>query len=571
MSEQKIFRCAVYTRKSSEEGLEQDCKSLEAQREASEAYIRSQSHEGWKLIPDRFDDGGFSGGNMERPALAKLMSMIRDGKVDVIVIYKIDRLTRSLTDFARLAETFDKHGVSFVSVTQQFNTTTSMGRLMLNVLLSFAQFEREITGERIRDKIAASKKKGMWMGGPIPMGYDVKDRQLVINEAEATSVRKVFELYLDEGNVPALLERLTQERIRTPVRTSAKGKESGGRWFTRGHVYKLLSNPLYIGRVAHKGTSHPGQHQSIVDTKIWEAVQSRLAKNTQGERTRRRRSESSSPLLAGLLYSEAGNPMIPMHSVKSGRRYNYYVEQRSDRWTQLDMQLTSVEHYPNTSFSGSNRQLTLRLPALEVDRAVVAGLKGFLLDQRRLLDHLGEVDAAEILSATTNASRLAERIEVSSVDVSALVTRAVVGADRLCLMVDCGMLRRTVGRVRDEETPSSTHVEKMLEIPLTFRKRGRQLKLSVDAVAGDAVRTVNATLVTAVARAFDWFDRLASGRARSIEEVAAADGFDAAYVSHLVPLAHMAPNKIEGILAGSQSSDQTADSFIRHADLPLRW
>ncbi len=284
--------------------------TLEAQREACEAYIRSQSHEGWKLIPDRFDDGGFSGGNMDRPALANLMALVREGRVDVIVIYKIDRLTRSLTDFARLAETFDEHGVSFVSVTQQFNTTTSMGRLMLNVLLSFAQFEREITGERIRDKIAASKKKGIWMGGPVPMGYSVKDRQLIINEDEAKSVRRVFELYLDESNVPALLERLTRECIRTPVRTSAKGKQSGGRWFTRGHVYKLLSSPLYIGRIAHKGSSHAGQHEAIVDIKTWDAVQARLATNTQGERQRRKRATAPQPLLADLLVTSTGNRMI---------------------------------------------------------------------------------------------------------------------------------------------------------------------------------------------------------------------------------------------------------------------
>ena len=272
MPEQKQFRCAVYTRKSSEEGLEQDFNSLEAQREACEAYVRSQAHEGWKLIPDRFDDGGFSGGNMDRPGLQRLMTLVADGKIDIIVVYKIDRLTRSLTDFARLAEVLDKQGVSFVSVTQQFNTTTSMGRLMLNVLLSFAQFEREITGERIRDKIAASKKKGMWMGGPVPMGYDVKDRQLVINGPDASIVSSIFSLYLDEGNVPALLDRLSRDKIVTAPRTSAKGKLSGGKPFTRGHLYKLLSNPIYIGRVPHRTTSHPGQHQPIIDKAVWDRV-----------------------------------------------------------------------------------------------------------------------------------------------------------------------------------------------------------------------------------------------------------------------------------------------------------
>jgi DNA invertase Pin-like site-specific DNA recombinase len=289
MAEQKQFRCAVYTRKSSEEGLEQDFNSLEAQREACEAYVRSQSHEGWKLLPDRFDDGGFSGGNMQRPGLDQLMAEVRAGKVDVIVIYKIDRLTRSLTDFARLAEVLDKHGVSFVSVTQQFNTTTSMGRLMLNVLLSFAQFEREITGERIRDKIAASKKKGMWMGGPTPMGYDVSGRTLVINETDATIIRRIFEGYLAAGDVPTLLQQLTAGNVTTSRRTSVKGNHSGGRPFTRGHLYKLLSNPIYIGRIPHKATSHPGQHPAIIERSLWDRVQAQLAANTQGTRKRRRR------------------------------------------------------------------------------------------------------------------------------------------------------------------------------------------------------------------------------------------------------------------------------------------
>jgi len=272
MSEQKIFRCAIYTRKSSEEGLEQDFNSLEAQREACEAYVRSQAHEGWKLLPDRFDDGGFSGGNMERPALKQLMDKIRAREIDTIVVYKIDRLTRSLTDFARLAELLDQHKVSFVSVTQQFNTTTSMGRLMLNVLLSFAQFEREITGERIRDKIAASKRKGMWMGGVPPMGYDVKDRQLVLNEADAETIRTIFRLYLETKTVPALMERLDQDHIRTAKRYSAKGNHYGERPFTRGHLYKLLTNPIYIGRVPHGKMSHRGLHRAIIEKPLWDAV-----------------------------------------------------------------------------------------------------------------------------------------------------------------------------------------------------------------------------------------------------------------------------------------------------------
>jgi site-specific DNA recombinase len=433
MNEQKQFRCAVYTRKSSEEGLDQDFNSLEAQREAGEAYVRSQAHEGWKPIADRFDDGGFSGGNMQRPALARLMALIREGKVDVIVIYKIDRLTRSLTDFARLAETFDKHGVSFVSVTQQFNTTTSMGRLMLNVLLSFAQFEREITGERIRDKIAASKKKGMWMGGNIPMGYDVKDRQLLINETDAETIRRVFRLYLEEGNVPALLDRLRHDNIGTAVRMTAKGRTTGDRPFTRGHLYKLLSNPIYIGRIPHRKTSHPGQHPAIIDRASWEAVQAQLGTNTQGPRSRRRRAAAHASLLAGILYSDEGNRFVPMHANKGSRRYRYYVEECGS---------TSGIAIPSNDDSdnrvggmdlGSDVAPT-RLPAHEIETAVVAALLSVLEDHRELPGRLGDIAPDQMPGVFASSARLADtftkRVGVKQIEaLRSMVKRAVYSRD----------------------------------------------------------------------------------------------------------------------------------------------
>jgi DNA invertase Pin-like site-specific DNA recombinase len=250
-------RCAIYTRKSSEEGLEQEFNSLAAQREACEAYIRSQQHEGWVLARPRYDDGGFSGGNLERPALQHLLADIRTGRIHIIIVHKVDRLTRSLADFARLVEIFDGQGVSFVSVTQQFNTTSSMGRLTLNVLLSFAQFEREVTGERIRDKIAASKKKGMWMGGNVPLGYDADERTLVINPAEAETVRRIFALYRELGCVRRVKEEADRLGLRTKCRTAANGVERGGKRFSRGHLYTLLSNPIYTGQIVHKGQLHP--------------------------------------------------------------------------------------------------------------------------------------------------------------------------------------------------------------------------------------------------------------------------------------------------------------------------
>jgi site-specific DNA recombinase len=261
---QGILRCAIYTRVSTDQGLEQDFNSLDAQREACEAYIKSQAHEGWRVIRDRYDDGGFSGGSMERPALQKLLADVEARRIDVIVVYKVDRLTRSLADFAKLVETFDAHGVSFVSVTQSFNTTTSMGRLTLNVLLSLAQFEREVTGERIRDKIAASKKKGMWMGGVVPLGYRIEDRALHVVEDHAAIVRSVFRRYLEAGSVVRLKQQLDAEGVRIPIRIDGAGRSTGGGLFSRGHVYKLLSNPIYVGRIAHKGQVHEGQHQPIV-------------------------------------------------------------------------------------------------------------------------------------------------------------------------------------------------------------------------------------------------------------------------------------------------------------------
>ena len=269
-------RCAIYTRKSSEEGLEQDFNSLQAQREACEAFIKSQAGEGWRLVKTAYDDGGLSGGTMERPALQRLLADINQGLIDVVVVYKVDRLTRSLADFAKMVEVFDAHGVSFVAVTQQFNTTTSMGRLTLNVLLSFAQFEREVTGERIRDKIAASKRKGMWMGGVVPLGYDVCDRRIVIDEREAETVRNIFRRYLELGCVRLLKEDLDRRGVVSKRRTSKNGIESGGHSFSRGALYALLSNPIYVGEIRHKNLRHPGQHQAIVDRAVWERTQQQL-------------------------------------------------------------------------------------------------------------------------------------------------------------------------------------------------------------------------------------------------------------------------------------------------------
>ena len=359
----KVLRCAIYTRKSSEEGLEQDFNSLHAQREACEAYILSQRHEGWTVLPTTYDDGGYSGGSMERPALRNLLADIDAQKIDVVVVYKVDRLTRSLADFAKIVEVFDGHGVSFVSVTQQFNTTSSMGRLTLNVLLSFAQFEREVTGERIRDKIAASKKKGMWMGGWVAIGYDRKDRTLVINEPEAETVRTIFRLYLQLKNVRLVETELKRLNLRTKPYVAARGRAIGNRPFSRGHIYKILSCPLYIGEIAHKEHRYPAQHPPIIDPATWDAVQSQLQTNGQANRSRSNSKEIS--LLAGLLFDADGNRLIATHTTKGNKRYRYYAQQIRDK------RPADGERSP------------LRVPAIDIETIVVKELTQFLTDRQR--------------------------------------------------------------------------------------------------------------------------------------------------------------------------------------------
>ncbi len=319
-------RCAIYTRKSSEEGLEQEFNSLDAQREACEAYVASQRHEGWGLLKTRYDDGGISGGHLERPALQRLMMDVDEGRVDQIVVYKIDRLTRSLADFAKLVDRLDTAQASFVSVTQSFNTATSMGRLTLNVLLSFAQFEREVTAERIRDKIAASKKKGLWMGGYVPLGYEAAGRTLTINPGEAGTIRIVFTLYEEHRTLNRVAQEAERLGIRSKRYVTQSGRDQGGRVMSRGHIHKILTNPLYAGRIAHKGLIHEGQHPAIIDAEQWERVQAILTAQSAIPRGQRNSGRPTSPL-AGKLFDISGERLTPVHTQKAGRRYDYYISQ----------------------------------------------------------------------------------------------------------------------------------------------------------------------------------------------------------------------------------------------------
>jgi site-specific DNA recombinase len=325
-SESASKRCAIYTRKSSEDGLDQDFNSLHAQRQACEAFIRSQAGEGWRLVKAAYDDGGFSGATMDRPALKTLLAHVKEKRIDVVVVYKVDRLTRSLVDFAKMVEIFDAHGVSFVAVTQQFNTTTSMGRLTLNVLLSFAQFEREVTGERIRDKIATSKQKGMWMGGTVPLGYDVRDRRLVVNPKEAVTVRLIFQLYIELRSVRKVRDELDCRSIVSKQRVSKTGARSGGARFGRGALYQMLANPIYVGEIQHKRISHPGQHEPIIARSMWQRVQEMLKQGAarQGGGTCR----TTPGLLTGKLFDENGEPLYACAAKKGDRCYRYFVSRK---------------------------------------------------------------------------------------------------------------------------------------------------------------------------------------------------------------------------------------------------
>ncbi len=375
----KIIRCAIYTRKSSDEGLDQAFNSLDAQRAAGEAYITSQASEGWTILPALYDDGGYSGGTMERPGLKALLADIAAGRIDVVVVYKIDRLTRSLTDFSRIIETFDKAGTSFVSVTQSFNTTDSMGRLMLNVLLSFAQFEREVTGERIRDKIAASKAKGMWMGGNLPLGYDLPaagTRTLLVNEAEAVTVRHIFNRYLEIGSVHALQRELAEQGAISKLRTFSTGRTSGGQAFSRGALFHLLRNQIYLGKIVHKDQVFEGAHDGIVEPDLFARVQARLDAQVRRHGSNAAQRSQKAPL-TGKLFDAAGEPMSPAASRgKSGRAYRYYVS-------------ASLQQ----GLRAANPDIVQRLSATEIEWIIAEAIRRWYL---RVDDPFGVVRSAHL-------------------------------------------------------------------------------------------------------------------------------------------------------------------------------
>ncbi len=559
----RSIRCAIYTRKSSEEGLEQSFNSLDAQREACQAYILSQRQEGWRAINADYDDGGYSGGSMDRPGLKRLLADIEARKVDTVVVYKVDRLTRSLADFAKMVEAFDARGVSFVSVTQQFNTTSSMGRLTLNVLLSFAQFEREVTGERIRDKIAASKRKGMWMGGMVPLGYDLKDRHLIPNEKEAERVREIFELYLKFGCVKKLKARLDQSGVKSKIRVGRSGRSSGGAAYSRGALYKILRNRIYLGEIPHKGQSYPGVHAPIIERELWEKVRALMGENASAQR--HGKNASSPSLLRGLTYDEDGSRFTPSHAVKRGKRYRYYVSQRVIK----DAATASAQ--PG------------RIPARELEKLVLAELKSFLSSADQVVNALAHPhdDIGITHALIESAADYSKRLESNSTSnlseiLEAIVGRILVHQNSVEIQLDRAKLRaQLVGPpYANSQTPDAT--SDLNQEPITLRteaklKRcGGEMRLiipaqSADRNPGEAVPA----LVKAISRAHEWVRQIIAGEYKDQRAIAEATGLNERYVSRIIQSAFLAPEIVEAIVTGRQAPEMCLVTLLDQ--VPLSW
>jgi site-specific DNA recombinase len=545
---EKTVRCAVYTRKSSEEGLDQSFNSIDAQQEACRAFIRSQTHEGWVALPDRYDDGGFSGGSMDRSSLQRLLEDIQARKIDVVVVYKVDRLTRALTDFAKMIEIFDSNSVSFVSVTQQFNTTSSMGRLTLNVLLSFAQFEREITGERIRDKIAASKKKGMWMGGNVPLGYDCVERRLVINSKESETVRRIFQQYLEIGSVGRLRDALFRDKVYSKVRQNSDGAPSGRRPFSRGALHHLLTNRVYIGKTVHKRCSYPGQHEPIIKAKVWEQVAERLKQNDHAHRSRGTASTPS--LLAGKLFDVNGVRFTPTHAVKNGKRYRYYTSQAVISKT-------------------GKKPLNVRVPAHPLDRLVMSRLLQLTKNPAQLVaEGLSDIDKERITNAAEKFTRNWKNVEMSGYRefVRAAVKKVTLGESNVWILFSTNTLLEKL--VHDDiQLPSNL---KDVTVPAEFQTNRRVGALQL--VSPPSEKTEAGPLppfLHMVARARIWYERITDGEVQSIEALAKEVKMTPRSTRRVLRWAALSPRLLESILLGNCRPNLTGKRYLRR--FPLDW
>lgn len=540
--------CAIYTRKSSEEGLEQGFNSLDAQREACEAYVLSQQHEGWHALPTRYDDGGFSGGTMERPALLQLLADVQARRIRIVVVYKVDRLTRSLADFAKIVEQFDAHGVSFVSVTQQFNTTSSMGRLTLNVLLSFAQFEREVTGERIRDKIAASKQKGMWMGGMMPTGYRANGRTLEVEPEDAALIERLYTRYLALGSVRVLKDELDRDGIVTPRRVSNGGRTYGGRPFSRGQLYRILASPVYLGKIQHKDQVHAGQHPAIIEPAVWEAVQAKLRKNRQGHR--QRQTSPSTSLLVGRLVDHQGRRLIPSHSQKKAKRYRYYVSE--------PLVTRDRDHAPDG----------MRLPAQELETVVVDALRNWLVDANTVLQSLSNLPPESVQGVLAEGRRLAKDLDEAAKQYSAiqqLVKQVIVELRSVQITVQPNTLLAHDATIHTSLPPTVT-----LAVPVQMRRCGLAMRLLVTG-AHPQRREPDARLIALQAKAQRWPEQLTSGRTKSIADIAEAEGVTCSFATRVIYRAFLAPDIVRAMLDGTQPPSLTSDTLKQSTPLPIDW
>jgi site-specific DNA recombinase len=514
-------RCAIYTRVSTDHGLDQEFNSLDAQYDAASSYIKSQAHAGWTLIRSRYDDGGYSGGSTDRPDLQRLLDDTRARKLDVIVVYKVDRLTRSLADFAKLVELFDAHGVSFVSVTQQFNTTTSMGRLTLNVLLSFAQFEREVTSERIRDKIAASKRKGLWVGGTLPLGYNMDNGKVAVIEDEAEQVRQIYRRYLELGGVNALARDLRERNIRTKLRLLATGATRGGILFGRGSLFYLLRNRFYIGEVKYKEEILPGEQPAIMDRALFDAVQQRLTEQWTTQSTAR---NASDHLLSGLLFDDAGHRMVPTHATKAGVRYRYYV---------------SLPHLHGESKTAPVGSVS-RIAAIEIENVTVKSLREHLIAQRAIAGQVGDRKV-----------------------VQDWVVRIDVHEDRLAIR-----LKST----EDEERSDATD-DHQLSIPWQKppSRRSKQILLP-HGVSRSEVRPTRierrARLVSAISRGRRWLDEIVSGSVTDVQQIATRQKCSVRQVNMTISLAFLAPDLVRAAVEGRLPRGIGVE---RLRDAPVEW
>ena len=511
----RSVRCAIYTRVSTESGLDQDFNSLDAQYDAAQAYIRSQAHAGWTLVRTRYDDGGFSGGSTDRPALQQLLDDIRAHRVNVIVVYKVDRLTRSLADFAKLVELFDTHGVSFVSVTQQFNTTTSMGRLTLNVLLSFAQFEREVTSERIRDKIGASKRKGLWVGGVVPLGYQAKDRKITVVADEAKTVRHIFRRYLDLGSLNLLLTDLRRTGVKTKLRPLSNGRTIGGIAFTRGSLATFLRNRFYIGQVRYKGEVFPGEQSAILDRALFDAVQTKLDQQRTNHTKARQQSRS---LLMGRIFDDRGNRMTPSYAVKNAVRYRYYIS------------AALIQGQPDKAAKIN------RVPATEIEKLILGAVR------KRLAGNPHNKMEAEGSHSLNDEELISTHIARVDVKRDHLAVHLRSGERDQKLPIERGTLDHSnpnIMVVPWQKTPSKRPREIILPAGTSSHQDSRPIRAET-----------RAKLVTAIAKGRRWLDEFITGTVTNVEQIASTENCTVRQVNMTISLAFLAPNLVQAAVDG---------------------